>query len=624
MQEDVGDGQTPAKDPVARSGTNGNFRIRGAARCSPASRTAISNAPHTLAVVDISMAGQVFHKGPNRQPRPCDEGSGIGFTRFERTPTTRRAFAELQLQRQPLGNQRGRSPYSRPVVDVCSRGSAARGVVGDIGSLLFVPAVLAMTALTVAALSGEWFAVPGFAVVGVGAASGGAALRRVGGRARAGGIQRAMATVALGWVLVALVAAVPLLLAARLGEPATIGSAGVFADPWSAVFEGMSGFTSTGLTMVTQEGRLPHSLQWWRSVLQWTGGAGVVLLVLAVADGDRGYQLYEAEGRSRLLRDDVHATARRIWKILLGLTAFSVLLLLIAGASPWVALNHGLTGISTGGMVVTDDSFRGTPAAVRAAGVVVMVLGAVSYGAYGLLLHGRASEFLRLTQIRLLLGSLAGGALAVTLTLRLSGTGPGFLDATFTWVSAVTTCGFAATDVSALPTAAVVLLLAAMFVGGSAGSTTGGIKLRRAAWLLRAAARAPELLDGSGAVDRPWRYDGRAVSSQQGARAVATAGALVLGYLLTLTVGTVLLALSIGPPVPLRQVLFETLSALNTVGLTSGVTSSDLPWHGKAVLVVLMWAGRLEVVAVAVLVLGPLRSLARRRPESGGRSRALT
>lgn len=255
---------------------------------------------------------------------------------------------------------------------------------------------------------------------------------------------------------------------------------------------------------------------------------GAVLFMLAVTDGDRGYQLYKAEGRSRWLRDDVHATARHIWKILLGLTAFSVLLLLTAGTPPWVALNHGLTGISTGGMVVTDDSFRGNPATVRAAGVVVMVLGAVSYGAYGLLLRGGVLEFLRLTQISLLPGSLIGGALAVTLTLRLSRTGPGFLDATFTWVSAVTTCGFAATDVSALPTAAVVLLLAAMFVGGCAGSTTGGVKLSRAAWLLRAAAPHPGTHARFRGRDRPWRYDGRDVPNEQGARAVATAGALVL------------------------------------------------------------------------------------------------
>ncbi len=294
----------------------------------------------------------------------------------------------------------------------------------------------------------------------------------------------------------AVLASVPFLAAARLARTvgAEVGSGAVFVDPWSALFEAMSAVTSTGLTMVEAESELPHALQWWRSVLEWSGGAGVVVFVLALTAGDGGYRLYEAEGRRRLLRNDVHATARRLWRILLGLTVLSVLALLAAGVEPWVALNHGLAGISTGGMVVTDDSFTGTSAPVRLVGMAVMVLGAMSYGSLGLLLRRDTAAFLRLTQVRALAVALLGGGVAVLVTLRVLGVGPGVLDAAFLWVSALTTCGFSTTPVPELPAATVLLLLAGMFVGGSAGSTTGGIKLRRAAWLGRPSSAVPSSL----------------------------------------------------------------------------------------------------------------------------------
>ena len=486
------------------------------------------------------------------------------------------------------------------------RGEAVRTVASDVGVMLLVPAALSVTGLVVAVLAREWFAVPGF--VGVAAVAGGAgqALRRLSGPPSAGSTRQSLIAVALGWLLVAVIAAVPFLVAARLGHAVggDVGSADVFADPWSALFEGMSGFTSTGLTMVDAESELPHALQWWRSILEWTGGAGVVVFALAITQGEGGYDLYKAEGRSRRLRADAHVTARRIWRILLAVTAGSVLLLLAAGAHPWVALNHGLTGISTGGMVITDDSFAGTSAAVRLAGIVIMTAGALSYGSLLLLLDCDLAGFVRLTQVRALGIALAVGAAVVLGVQQFRGGEGGPLDAVFLWVSALTTSGFSTADVAPLPVATVLLLLAAMFVGGSAGSTSGGIKLRRAVWLGRALLRSPALVESSSPDGRRWRTDGHDMPPDAGRRAVVAAAALVAAYAVTLAIGTLLLSLSTDGT--LRQVLFDATSALNTVGLTSGLTTSDLPWHAKAELMMLMWMGRLEVLAVAVLLAAPV------------------
>lgn len=156
----------------------------------------------------------------------------------------------------------------------------------DVGVLL-LPAALSVTGLVVAVVAREWFAVAGF--VGVAVVAGGVAqtLRRLSGPPGAGSVRQSLITVALGWLLVAAVAAVPFLASARIGAAVgdDVGSAEVFADPWSALFEGMSGFTSTGLTMVDAESELPSALQWWRSVLEWTGGAGVAVFALAITDG---------------------------------------------------------------------------------------------------------------------------------------------------------------------------------------------------------------------------------------------------------------------------------------------------------------------------------------------------
>ncbi len=493
---------------------------------------------------------------------------------------------------------------------------------GDVGVMMLLPAALSVTGLVVAVVAREWFAVPGFVGVAIVAGGVGQALRRLSGPPGAGSVRQALITVALGWLLVAAVAAVPFLASARIGAAVSgdVGSVAVFADPWSALFEGMSGFTSTGLTMVDAESELPRALQWWRSVLEWTGGAGVVVFALAITGGEGGYDLYEAEGRSRRLGSDVHATARRIWRILLVLTAGSVLLLLAAGASPWVAVNHGLTGISTGGMAITDDSFMGTSVAVRLAGIVVMTAGALSYGSLLLLLGDRdVAGFLRLTQVRALGIALGAGAAVVLGVQQVRAGDAGLLDAVFLWVSASTTSGFSTNDVAALPVASVLLLLAAMFVGGSAGSTSGGIKLRRAAWLGQALLRSPALVTSSSPDRRRWRADGHDVPPEEGRRAVVAAAALVAAYAVTLTVGTLLLSLSTDGT--LREVLFDALSALNTVGLSSGLTSSDLAWHAKAELMMLMWMGRLEVIAVAVLLAASVaRGRGRGRGAGAGRA----
>jgi trk system potassium uptake protein TrkH len=492
-------------------------------------------------------------------------------------------------------------------------GQAARTLAGDVGLMLHVPGLLALTALPVAALAGEWFALPGFAGLAVGALALGQIAVRLAGSASPETPIVALATVALGWLLCAVLAAVPLWAAAQLGGEQA-GAGVVYATPVHALFEGMSGFTSTGLTMVGQESQLPRVLQWWRTMLQWVGGVGVVVLVVgAVGSVEQARALYGAEARERVFRDDVKRTAREIWLLFCALTVVAIAALLVAGAGPWVALNHGMTGIATGGFVVTDQSFTEEPVAVKLVALVIMVVGAVSFAREHRLAVARDWRTItRSTQLRALAAGLVG---VVALTVVATAAGPedpGFLDAVFQAVSALATCGFFSESPGGWGPGALLVLVAAMIVGGSAGSTTGGLKLSRAAWLVKAAvAQLSNALRPVGGRARI-SFDGEDVSAEDAAQAIAYAAALAVLWLATLAIATLALVLML-PESTAHEIAFEATSALGSVGLSTGIAQPTLPVAAEIILIALMWLGRLEIVAVVVLLLAVLAPAVERR-----------
>ena len=484
---------------------------------------------------------------------------------------------------------------------------------GDVGLMIHVPGVLALTALPVAAVAGEWFALPGFLALAVGAVALGQLAVRLTGSASPSGPMVALATVALRCLQSAAHAANPIWLPAQVGGERA-GEGSVYGTPVHAFFEAMSGLTSTGLTMVGRESELPHALQWWRTVLQWVGGVGVIVLVAgAVGSVERPRALYQAEARERVFREDVRTTARAIGVLFFALTVLSVAALLLAGAEPWVAVNHGMTGIATGGFVVTDESFAQEPAAVKLVALVIMVVGAVSFAREHRIAVRRDWRVLtRATQLRALAAGLVG---VVVLTLVATAAGPEDpepLDAVFQAVSALATCGFSADTLGGWGPGALLVLAAAMVVGGSAGSTTGGLKLSRAAWLAKAAvAQISNGLRPPGG-QATISFDGEDVPPEDAAQAIAFAAALAVLWLATLAAATLALILML-PGSAASEVAFEATSALGSVGLTTGLTQPSLPPGAELLLIALMWLGRLEIVAVVVLVLAAFA------PAIGGR-----
>jgi trk system potassium uptake protein TrkH len=477
-------------------------------------------------------------------------------------------------------------------------------VVRAFALVIAVPGAMALVSAVVALLAAEWRFVPPFVVTGVVSLGVAAALRHAARDARHPDFREVMAGTALGWLVACLTAAVPIW---RIAEIAVAGGTATptlaaFANPWNAVFEAVSGFSTTGLTMTAKPSELPDVLLWWRSFLQWVGGAGIIVLVLAV--------VHPTEEMSKLFRSEAHeavgrsivTTVRYIWWIYLGYTAAGIVLLWLAGMTPWQALNYGMAAIATGGFAATDNSLADFAWPAQAAVLMITFLGATSFVFHARLVRGELDRCLSDVQLWVLLGAGAVGAAILYLVLRVQGDRPAAMDAVFQWGSALTTAGFRTTSVSGWSEFAKLLLIVAMIAGGATGSAAGGVKLLRVVTVARELWTYLVQI-----VLRPWLIVFRPATlpeTQDPALAgrFAAAALMLVLWLSMILVASFILSFVAAPHLSLTDVVFDVTSALSIVGLSAGVVGPELHWLGKAVFILLMWMGRLEVLPVLVLI----------------------
>ncbi|MFB6075250.1 MAG: TrkH family potassium uptake protein [Haloarculaceae archaeon] len=439
-----------------------------------------------------------------------------------------------------------------------------------------------------------------------------------------------MMVAASGWFAVAAFGALPFLLVAWTVAldpggiaPHLTGRAastiGAFRHPLNALFESMSGFTGTGLTMTDAEQLLPRALQWWRSLIEWVGGVGVIVLTTAILarPGSGSLTLYESEARSEKIHPSIVSTVRTIWWIFILFTFASILLLWLVGMPLWGAINHAMTGLSTGGFSVTDNSIATYDSApIDFALVPVMLLGSIAFPIHYLLLRGEIRNVYHDLQTRWVIGAFGLGSLVLTSMVYLRGTYDtmfaAFRYSLFQFVSAMSCAGFqtavSATNVAVgnWPTAAQLWLTGGMIVGAAAGSTVGGIKLIRIATLFAGIRhRVVGVFYPDSAVQR-LRIDGRRLTAEAADREFAEAAIIAVLWLFFLALAAfVLLSVLPTDAYTLENVLFEIASAQGNVGLSTGVTGPGMPNVAKGMLVFNMWIGRLEIIPVLVL----LRSL---------------
>jgi len=485
-----------------------------------------------------------------------------------------------------------------------------RIIVRDLGLLVPVVGVMALVSLVVPVVFNEHYAFVPLAITAGVSFLVGACLYlpfRGAGEAK---LRHGMIIAALGWLLVATLGSLPFILTALFAQRSGIGSETLFyfKNPLSAFFESVSGYTGTGLTMATQPNLLPKTLQWWRSFIEWVGGMGVILLMLTILVGPRPgagtHSLYYAEAHGEKIHPSLVSTLRTMWWIFSLYTFISVVVLWGAGMPIWEAVNHAMTGISTGGFSVTANSIASyNNVAIELVLLPIMFFGAISFAVHYQLMRGKGMILWRDFQTRWLFLFLAGGvvflvlenmgSLGILRSLRYSG---------FQFVSAITCTGFQTADMGSWSDTAKVLLAAGMFLGGAAGSTSGGIKIIRALILIKGAQwRFRKIVSPRGAIV-PFRVGSTVVDESEIADQLESASLITLLWLVFLSVGVIVILHTSPAYFTVSDALFEVASAQGNVGLSIGITGPEMSTLGKLALCFNMWIGRLEIIPVLLLV----------------------
>ncbi len=430
----------------------------------------------------------------------------------------------------------------------------------------------------------------GFLVVGLLLAS----VPRVEGEVR---VSVALSTVALIWLVAALIGALPFTFG--LGMPYT-----------DSVFEAMSGWTSTGLSMIVSVDAVPHTFLFWRSLTQWVGGLGIVAFTVAMASrsGLTQFRLYRSEGRSETFLPSVVATGMQMWEIYVVLTLLGTGLVLVSGVPLWDAVNIAMTAISTGGFSVHSAGILYYDSPLLEMLVIpIMLAGALPFKLYYLLAHRRRFGILDDQQALLLFALVLLGCAVVTYDLvALSGTPlPSALrQGIFMTVSGITCTGFQNANPLDWPGVTVLFLAALMLIGGSAGSTAGGIKLARVIlavetlrWWFRRL-----FIGWRGRVT--FRHDGKPIQEHLAEYEVSKNLLVAILFMLVVTAATLLL-LHIGPATGYDSgdVIFEVISAISNVGISTRYVGPAMSPAAKWLFIIVMWAGRLEIVPVIVLAM---------------------
>lgn len=411
-----------------------------------------------------------------------------------------------------------------------------------------------------------------------------------------------LVAVAVAWFLIALVGALPFVFG--LGMSYT-----------DSVFEAMSGWTSTGFTMIPALDLTPKVLLFWRTFMQWIGGIGIIAFGISMRRKTRValFQIFRSEGKPEDLMPNLMSTGWRMWKIYIFLTCLFTGLVLLAGIPLWDALNLVMVAIATGGFTLHSSGigYYNNPI-LEFLLIPVMIAGALPFKLYFLIYRGKITALFHDRIIRLfLLAAIAGSAL-VTLELYIfNGLSPfeAVRQGVFVSVSGICTCGFQNSDLhlwAAIPLAVVGLLI---FIGGAMGSMAGGIKINRVALAYEGVKWWFKRFFVSSRVVVPFRYEGRTLSREISEMEISKNMLVIALYVFTIFTAAVFCLHLYITTFRLDEVLFECVSALSNSGITVGFITAASPVMIKWIFIVLMWLGRLEVVPVIILVMGVAKGI---------------
>jgi trk/ktr system potassium uptake protein len=401
--------------------------------------------------------------------------------------------------------------------------------------------------------------------------------------------------VTLGWLALSVIGCLPYI------------ASGTIPNFTSALFETISGFTTTGSTVLTDIESAPKGILLWRSMTQWIGGMGIIVLTVAILPllGVGGMQLFMAESpgpTASKLHPRITETAKRLWYIYVTLTLVEVVSLHLAGMSWYDAVNHSFTTVSTGGFSTRNASIAAYDSPlIHYIISIFMFFGGLNFTLFYFVVKLRGREIARNEEFRFYLGIVVVATLFISTFLHFTVDGEyetQFRESLFQVLSIVTTTGFSTADFTTWGHFLMLSFFLLMFFGASAGSTAGGIKIVRHLLIAKNSwSEIKRIMHPSAII--PVRYNGKAVEQ----KIIYNILAFFFLYLTVFIVGCIVLTFY---GYDLITSAGATISSLGNIGPGIGKVGpasnfAFFPESAKLFLAFLMLLGRLELFTILLL-----------------------
>ncbi|HIE34060.1 MAG TPA: TrkH family potassium uptake protein [Candidatus Altiarchaeales archaeon] len=408
-----------------------------------------------------------------------------------------------------------------------------------------------------------------------------------------------MITVSLAWIIITLVGALPFILSNTL-------------SPLDSIFESVSGWTTTGMTMIKVPEVLfqksEKDILFYRSFIQWVGGIGIVVLALFVfmRRGTSAMDYYTLEKGDQRIKPSLRSTVIEIWKIYSIYSIVCIVLLFISGLSLFDSINHTFTAIATGGFSTYSDSvghFNNHPNGliIDTILVVFMLIGSISFLIHFRIFEGRYREIFGNIEAKYMFIILSLSIILIIVILQVNRNETNILEnlrvSVFHVVAASTCTGFSIRDINSWPDSVQVILMVLMYIGGFYGSTAGGIKILRFAVIINVIQYCIKRLSFPRSAVLRIKIKGNRIGGEE----IIYVFGLSIVYIIIAILGSLVL-MDIG--FNGTQSMSLSLSAMGNVGLTP--VPSDLWFNinpvGKITLIILMLLGRLEIFPMLVFL----------------------
>ncbi|MED9881778.1 MAG: TrkH family potassium uptake protein [Blautia sp.] len=399
--------------------------------------------------------------------------------------------------------------------------------------------------------------------------------------------------VALSWVVLSITGAIPFVLS------------GSIPHPIDAIFETVSGFTTTGASILAEVESLSKSTLFWRSFTHWIGGMGVLVFLLSLLPLAGGYHMNlmraESPGPSvSKLVPKVQSTAKILYGIYLGMTVLQIIFLLLGGVPLFDTLCITFGSAGTGGFGIKNDSLGSYSTYCQVVTTIFIILFGVNFSAYYLILTKKFKAAFHIEEIRYYFGIILASIILIAINTRhmFSGFAQAFQQSAFQVGSIITTTGYSTTDFNQWPALSKTILVLLMFIGACAGSTGGGIKVSRIVLLLKAARKEFQLYLHPNAVKKI-KMDQKTVPHET----LRSTNIFLSVYLIIFCGSVLLISLD---NFDLITNFTSVAATLNNIGPGLEIVGpmgnfSSFSYLSKSVLIFDMLAGRLEIFPLLLL-----------------------